>query len=777
MRLKVMINPMLFSFLQPSIDRARNATHVHMRTMITLDTAAWQNGVRMAIISVAPILIGVLTAHLALSVMAFLGALGVAFADVGGEYQNRALSMFSATVFMTVTVLVATITGANPWLVTLLMFAWAFFGSMAGLYGHLAGKVGFSTNLVFILVMGQPASIEVAWMRMLAVIIGAAWSLAISLWLWPFRPFRPARQAVSGYYQAVSALLRKACHIELEQHWNEEVKQERARLQRAHDKAHQIVAGQRSQRSDAHPFHSLLLMLVLQADSLMEAVIALVEELAVARTQNYHQDEQSAFVMEECAALLEQLAYAIAGKKQGLRLETLEHSLYAIETQEYVLRASLPQLKKEYYTLANTRMLKIQPEHQHSLIHDWLSLRLVNTRNLANLLKRMSELTRETRDLLTQSDGQEILQEMLQAEATSKGKFSWKALYAVVRERVSLFKDNLTLRSFTLRHALRLATISAVAVAIAKLLHIPDGSWIALNILFILRPDYGATREQTVQRILGTIIGAILGMLLITVLHINFLIFPVMIVISFFCFAYQEKNNTLFILFFTTFIIIMLDLIMPGNGLVPFIRIATTLAGGSMGILAGYLFWPLWERERLPQQMGRTILANRAYIASVLAAYIADGDKKAELETVRRASKDAHVQNVNAAAAFQRLLNEQRASENEIERFHILVTYNQRICDNVTALAAHIPTRPEHDEFHQLERFSQQIKWMLSDVEKAARTGQRIGVNPPFKGMLRDVLASLQYLLATYPANIAEQQEGEGEMARRAYSMSQRPYG
>ncbi|GHO56338.1 hypothetical protein KSB_48130 [Ktedonobacter robiniae] len=731
----------------------------------------------MTIIGVVPILIGVLTANLALSTMVLLSALSVSFADVGGAYHNRAISMLTAAVFMTVTALVATITGGNPWLVTLVMFAWAFFGSMVGLYGSLPGKVGFSANLVFILVMGQPASIEVAWVRMIAFIIGAAWSMAISLCPWPFRRFLPARQAVGGYYQAGSALLRKVCHIELGQHWNEEVKQERARLREAYDKAHRIVADRRSQGSGAHPFNYLLLMLILRADSIMEAVIALFEELAVSRTYNYHRGEQSAFVMEQCAALLEQLAYAIAGKKHALRPETLEHSLYAIETQEYALRASLPQLEKDYYAFANTRKLEPQPEPQHSLVHEWLSLRLVNTRNLANLLERMSELIRETRDLLMQSDGQEILQGMLQTEATSKSNFSWKALYAVVRERVLLFKDNLTLRSFILRHALRLAAILAVAVAIAKLLNIPDGSWIGMNILFILRPDYGSTRKQTVQRILGTVIGAILAMLLITALHINFLtfpiaalhinfltfpiaalhinflIFPVLIVVSFFCFMYQDNNNTLFILLFTTFLIIMFSLVMPGNGLVPFIRIATALVGGSMGILASYLFWPLWEHKRLPQQMGRTILANQTYIASVLAAYIAGGNKKDKLEAVRRASKDAHVQNVNAAAAFQRMLNEQKASENEIERFQMLVTYNQRICDSVTTLAAHISTRPEHGEFHQLERFRQQMKWVLRDVEDATRTGQRISINPPLKEMLREVLVTLRYMLATYPAN------------------------
>ena len=723
-------------FLQQYSGRARNAARAHMHSMITLDITSWHNGVRMTIITVAPILLGALTGQLVFGVMAFLSALCVAFADVGGAYRNRARAMFSAALFMTVTVLVATLVGANLWLATLLMFAWAFLSSIVGIYGNLASKVSFSIICFFVLVMGQPAGIGEAWIRVLAFIIGTAWAMVISLWLWPFRPFLPARQAVSAYYLALSALLRKASSIGEAQCWNEGVKQERARLLETHDKAHQIVAARPSQRSSSHPLNSLLLMLVLQGDTIMEAVIALAEELASARTHTLHQDKAFVFfveTMEHCAALLEHLARTIADEKQDLRPEILKRSLNALAAQEYALRLSLPQLDNDYFAL-------------------------VNTRNLANLLKRMGRLLRETRDLLTQSDNQEIRHEMLRVKATGKETSSWKA---VARERALLLKEHLTLRSFLFRHALRLATISAVAVAMAKLLHIPNGNWIVLTILFILRPDYGTTRERAFQRMVGTLIGGILATLLVVVLHGNALIFPVLIVISFFCFAHQNTHHVLFVQFLTISILLMSNLMMPGDWLLAFIRIANTLVGGGLGILACYFFWPQWERERLPQQMGRTILANRAYITSVLTAYMAGGDKKAEWEAVRQASKAAHLQNVNAAAAFQRLLNEPKTSERELEHFSILITYNQRVCDSVTALAAHIwnhtifsyhiPTRLTHEQAQQLKRFRQQLQWMLRDVEDANRTGQHLGVNPSFEETLRDALTSLQNLLENSP--------------------------
>ncbi|EFH81596.1 FUSC family protein [Ktedonobacter racemifer] len=733
-----MTNYLPFSSMQRQARQAWNASLQHMRATFIFDKAALQNGIRMSVINITPIIIGAITGHLSLGIMAFLSALYVALADVGGAYRDRALAMGSAAVFMTITAFIATIVGANPWLVTLLMFVWAFGGSMLGVYGNLTSKVSFSVIGIFILLMGQPSGLADAWLRVLVFIVGSAWSLGVSLWLWPLRPFQPPRQAVGDYYLALSNLLRKVCHVQINQHWSMVVKAERTRLLEARTKVHQIVVARRTQRADANPIPQRLLMLSLQADKLVETIIALAEELRLVSEQHSSLVERPEFTqtLEACSTLLDKLAHTIIDEQQKLQDTNPEKLLVALATQEQALREALPTLLNDYQAL-------------------------INTRNLANLLKRMARLIREVQGTLTQTGHIELHRDANTPQEAHPHLCSWKAS---VHEKYTLFRANLTPHSLTFRHALRLGTISALAVAIAKFLHIPYGYWIALTILFILKPDYGSTRERGFQRMGGTVLGGILGIAL-TTMHNPVLLMLALAAVAFFCFAHQNGNHVLFIQFLTILVVVMIDLGTPNDWPVALIRIGNTLLGGGMGILAGYLFWPQWERERIPEQLGRTIAANRAYIASVLAAYITHGEKKGEREAVRQASMAAHLENVNAAAALQRMLSEPKTHQEDVELFYTLVSYNQRVCDSATALAVQIPSKQTQQQAEQLKRFASQIGWILRDVETATRNARPALVDPTLKESLHDVLVSLQQLTAAtpeqpYPLDQRAQPEG-----------------
>ncbi|GHO81048.1 hypothetical protein KSD_88190 [Ktedonobacter sp. SOSP1-85] len=719
-----MNNYRLFSSIQQQARQAWNASLQHVRATLIFDKAALQNGVRMSVINITPIVIGAITGHLSLGIMAFLSALYVALADVGGAYRDRALAMVSAAVFMTITAFIATIVGANPWLVTLLMFVWAFGGSMLGVYGNLASKVSFSVIGIFILLMGQPTGLADAWLRVLAFVVGGAWSLGVSLWLWPLRPFQPARQAVGDYYLALGALLRKICHGQTNQHWSLEVKVERTRLLEARTKARQIVVARRTQRADANPIPQRLLMLSLQADKLVETVIALAEELRLVSEQHSSLVERPEFThtLEACSTLLDKLAHTIIDERQKLQAADLEELLVVLATQEQALRTSLPTLLNDYQAL-------------------------INTRNLANLLKRMARLVREAQETLTHTRHVELYRDTNALQKAHPRLRSWKAL---AHEKYTLFRANLTPHSLTFRHALRLGAISAVAVAITKFLHIPYGYWIALTILFILKPDYGSTRERGFQRMGGTVLGGILGIALTTI-HNPVLLMLALTAVAFFCFAHQNGNHVLFIQFLTMLVVIMINLGTPNDWPVALIRIGNTLLGGGMGILAGYLFWPQWERERIPEQLGRTIAANRAYIASVLAAYITHGEKSSEREAVRQASMAAYLENVNAAAALQRMLSEPKTHQEDVELFYTLVNYNQRVCDSATALAVHIPSKQTQQQAEQLKRFASQIEWILRDVETATRSARTALIDLTLKESLHEVLVSLQQLTTATP--------------------------
>ena len=84
-----MTNYLPFSSMQRQARQAWNASLQHMRATFIFDKAALQNGIRMSVINITPIIIGAITGHLSLGIMAFLSALYVALADVGGAVMKR----------------------------------------------------------------------------------------------------------------------------------------------------------------------------------------------------------------------------------------------------------------------------------------------------------------------------------------------------------------------------------------------------------------------------------------------------------------------------------------------------------------------------------------------------------------------------------------------------------------------------------------------------------------------------------------------------------------
>ena len=112
-------------------------------------------------------------------------------------------------------------------------------------------------------------------------------------------------------------------------------------------------------------------------------------------------------------------------------------------------------------------------------------------------------------------------------------------------------------------------------------------------------------------------------------------------------------------MFLTPFIVLLLDTVQPGDWEVAAVRSLDTVIGGLLALFAGYLLWPSWERERLPEQLARTIAANRDYFLGVVAGYRGQTSDPGVLRSARR---QAQLENANAAAAFQRLLSEPEAA-------------------------------------------------------------------------------------------------------------------
>jgi hypothetical protein len=67
------------------------------------------------------------------------------------------------------------------------------------------------------------------------------------------------------------------------------------------------------------------------------------------------------------------------------------------------------------------------------------------------------------------------------------------------------------------RHALRMAVLTMLAVAVYKGFSINRGYWMAFTIVVVLQPDFGSTRRRAGERMGGSIAGGLLGSALLWV--------------------------------------------------------------------------------------------------------------------------------------------------------------------------------------------------------------------------------------------------------------------
>lgn len=719
-----------------------------IKNLFSTDKSTALASIRITIITVSPILIGMLLNEPMLGLFGFLGGLYAVLADVGGMYHKRALAMGLATLGTAFAAWLATLVGGVIWLAVPLMFFWAFGLSMLGIYGNIGTKVTFVIIGIFIIVMGQPdpGSLLMASERAVAFLIGGAWAMLLSLWFWPWYPYQPIRHAVSSYYRVLATFISRACNINSAmQHgsgvgtdWNATISRERVQVMKSYNVAHDIVVSKRSAQRKSSSLSQNFLLLTLNADRLFNTVIAFAEEIERAADAIREAQIEALWseTVQQVADLVLQLAVNI-DEGSVVDKEVLRQSISHIRACEDMLRELLPGL--------------VAQREAH-----------MRVRNVIRLLGNVVE------ELLMAFSYAERIQMSKQKTPTTveqqqRTPGAWlQDAWHVFKENIILLRENMTPHSMIFRYALRLGIAIACGVVLSQGLHIINGYWIPLTILFVMKPDFAGTKERAAQRLSGSVIGGILAALIASLVHNEALLIMLLVIFAFYTYMHLSGNYGVFVLFLTGLVVMLFAVSIPGDWVIALIRIENTLIGVAITVVFNFFFWPLWESERFPAQLARTIAANRVYFSRVLAAYLKGHEAQGHDEdddAIRRAGRHAHVENANAAAAFRRLLNEPKTKRGDAERFYALVTYNQHLNDRITALSTHLHYLHDHYTLPlELCSFVQQTEEILIDTEEAVRSGQHINQAEKMEESLNKVQTLLHEFIDVQMRESAEKQ-------------------
>ncbi len=640
-------------------------------------------GIRATVAFMVPLLLAA-AGRLPLSVTyVALAAQNIAMVDVRGSYALRFGLLLAMTAILAASAGLGSLAGNG--LLTA-MLAMGCIAASGGLWRHLSSDYGMSlaisSTLIFLLALSAPEGAAATGAHVTAVLAGGLWGLLLQVVNWPFRPQHPLRRAVADSWLAVAdlfeAMAPSAATDTARRH--EQVNAAEAALRTTLDRAYATLAA----ATRAGPLLRRLEDLNLAAARLVTRVVAFNTALETLMTQPGFATLAPSFqtVLTALKNTSRTVALAVVSR-QPAQLATADVRLRRLTNHLRVLRARV--MAQADGNPAGAQLAEI-------------------LRQIEEHLPAIGEALRITID-----------------RADERAAFSLELLDVqtwTLRPLASALNLHRQVDPALVRFTGRIAVLTIFGVVVLKLLNLPHGYWLPFTMVVVLQPDYGSTRQRAGQRVFGTLTGSLVASLLLW-LHPPFAVVMIAMAATIFIFSFLVKRNYGLAVFFITLFVVLLT---EANGPVTIAftaeRLASTLSGGALAMLAAMFFWPVWEKERLPPLLTQALRANRDYLQLLTARLLAGGTYDQAVIDTRRRTERA---NSTVFSSLQRMIGDPKNKQDGLEQVAALANGNQRLTRALTVITLHLTAgtpsnQPEIERFGQLA--GEALDTLAASVEK-----------------------------------------------------------
>jgi uncharacterized membrane protein YccC len=622
----------------------------------------WLRGLRAAVALCAPLVLGDVTGIPNLG-WAALGGFEAILADTGGPYRTRLGSLATLSLGGAAGCFLGSLTGGNLALAAPVTVLFCFLWSYLAVLGQPFSSAGLLVQVLFVCGVGAPASsAREALGYALLLLAGGAWAAVLSLFLWPLDPYRPARAAVSVCYEELASFLGSVTELAGRERqraalWHRLAKHHQYRVRRAVEQGWQAVASVRAERGAETAQGRHLVVLLEVADLLIARTVALAEHLETRAGETR------------------------VGAEQGLSKPGLDE----LRRAELWVAALLMRRRGE--TLATARAVRATMESLPQLLAALVGEADGGRRFLrAQVTEAAGQLETAIESAALLRLGKE-LEIPLTASASHVGYVVERLGQLRQGWNLEQLRANFTRESLILRHAVRVALVCGLDVALIHLLRIDHGYWLLLTSLIVLQPHVSGTLRRGLERIGGTVAGGIVAAVLAVALHSQLATAAVLFPLAVLALAVLPVSYAAFS-FFLTPAFVLAWLPHSGDWQLAVVRIVNTIAGALISLAAMTFLFPAWERDRTPVFLRASIAANRRYLEQLIAGWEsgARGRNSRLLANARRGTGLAHN---DTEESLERLLAEAWPRKQPFAQFvAAFVTYLRRFAQSVTALAA-----------------------------------------------------------------------------------------
>ncbi|WP_353143564.1 YccS family putative transporter [Acinetobacter pragensis] len=270
-------------------------------------------------------------------------------------------------------------------------------------------------------------------------------------------------------------------------------------------------------------------------------------------------------------------------------------------------------------------------------------------------------------------------------------------------------KQHLTPESVLFRHAVRVSLVLFIGYIFVQLTDIQYGYWILLTALFVSQPNFNATKRRLYLRIIGTLIGIILGyaiLYFIPSIEGQLLLLVLSGVLFFELRSKQYAQATAFIT-----ILALINFNLDGMGFSAAMpRMIDTLIGCALAWFGVSFIFPDWKFRRLPRTIKRSLQAQCNYLAEVVEQYKYGRNNGLNYRVVRRA---AHNTDADVASLISTLATEPDFDPAQKSQAFEFLCLNHTFISYIAALGAHREKIQDQEVLSLLDKALDDIQGVL----------------------------------------------------------------
>ncbi len=616
-------------------------------------------GVRITIGLTLPAILFSYFHHLSAGIIISLGASCVIMVDNAGPIHHRRNAMLICDLVIFIVSLLTGFANHSPILLGTLIFLFCFIFSITGVYGSRASSIGLAALFVMVLNIDR---VDYGWevlFNSMYVLCGGLWYTFLSLLLYSFRPFKLTQQALGDCIQATADFLRAKVFfysrdVDYDKGYQSLLEQQ-VSVHEKQNLVRELLFKSRDIVKESINTGRILVMIFLDSVDLFERVLSSHQDYKALHEAFDDSDilQQFQRLLFDMADELNEIGIAVkSGRPLG------ENTLLNDNIKK--LRSAFNQFRDEKRTAEN--------------VESFINLRLI-LEGIEDIGDRLHTLHRYT--TYDKQLGKKTINQADYQQFVTHQDYDPK-----------LLRDNFSLQSNTFRHALRVSVATIVGYIVSKFFPFGHSYWILLTIIVILKPAYSITKKRNYDRVLGTIGGAAIGLVILYFIKNKNVVLAFMIIFMIGAYSFMRTRYRVFVLLMTPYILLLFYLLYPNDfRMIITDRVIDTVIGSAIAFFSNIFIAPAWEHEQITDYLVTMIAQNANYFMDVAGVFTG---RKIDITQYKLSRKHAFVALANLSDAFNRMLSEPKRKQKNINSIHQLVVLNHMLASHIATLSSYV---------------------------------------------------------------------------------------